>query len=67
LFDTFSGDKWIMSMMAEMLLCRDHQAVRVVYFDPRLQPLQGDARFEDLLRRMGFSNWCGAPHGGLGE
>jgi len=27
-----------------------------VYLDPRLQPLRGDARFEDLLQRMGFSN-----------
>jgi hypothetical protein len=56
LFDTFSGGKWIMLMTAEMLLCRYHQAVRVVYLDPRLQPLRGDARFEDLLRRMGCSS-----------
>ena len=27
-----------------------------VYLDPRLQPLRGDERFEDLLQRMGFSN-----------
>jgi TolB-like protein/Flp pilus assembly protein TadD len=27
-----------------------------VFLDPRLQPLRGDARFEDLLHRMGFSN-----------
>jgi non-specific serine/threonine protein kinase len=27
-----------------------------VYLDPRLKPLHGDLRFQDLLRRMGFVN-----------